>query len=121
MRYQPSMLTNKHDNFYHSTSQFFMVALSTKSVLRQNCSQPLLSLPKAADLSQNPLENHSALQLSLLPLSSILLPFTREENESFAVWGQLNEIIQLTEVVFFSLGFTLSSSATGRDVTSEAS
>lgn len=98
-----------------------MVVLGTKSVLRQNFSQLLLSLLKAADLSQKPLENHSALQLSALLLSSILLPFTREENKSFAIWGQLNQIIQLTQVVFFSLDFTLSSPATGYDVTSEAS
>lgn len=79
-----------------------MVELRTKSVLQQNRSQLLLSSPKAADLSQNPLENHSALQLSLLLLSTVLLPFTREENKTFAIWGQLNQIIQLIQVVFFS-------------------
>lgn len=72
------------------------------SVLQQNCSQLLLFLLKAADLSQNPLENHSALQLTLLLPSSILLPFSREENKSFAVWGQLNRIMQL-KVAFFPL------------------
>lgn len=56
------MLRNKHDNFYHSPSHFFMAVLRTKSVLRQNCSRFPLSLLKAADLLQNPLETHSALQ-----------------------------------------------------------
>lgn len=71
------MLRNKHDNFYHSPSHFFMPVLRTKSVLRQNCSRFPLSLLKAADLLQNPLETHSALQavscFFCLP-SSYLLP-----------------------------------------------
>lgn len=35
---------------------------------------------RAADVSQNPLENHSALQLSLLLLSSTLPPFSSKES-----------------------------------------
>jgi len=97
-----------------------MVDLKIQSILWQNCFQLLLSLLRAAELSQKPLENDSALQLSLL-LFSILVPFTREENKSFSIWIQLHQIIKLIQVLFFSLDFTLNSPATKYDVTSEAS
>ena len=120
MHYYPSMPRNKCDNFCQGTSQLFMVDLKIQSILWQNCFQLLLSLLRAAELSQKPLENDSALQLSLL-LFSILVPFTREENKSFSIWIQLHQIIKLIQVLFFSLDFTLNSPATKYDVTSEAS